>query len=107
MSDFRNNDPLYRDPNNPMTGNIGYEPAERRSTGWGWIAGAVFLVIVLALAFGAGHESNNSRVASNSPTPPAATHPLTVGPTATSPAPPAAPGLAPPPAPAPSPTPNQ
>jgi len=41
----------YRDPNDPMYGNPGYEPADRRtSTGWGWIAGAVFLVIVLALA---------------------------------------------------------
>jgi hypothetical protein len=105
MSDFRNSDPLYRDPNDPMTGNIGYEPASRGNTGWGWIAGAVFLVIVLALAFGAGHEpNNNSRVASNSPTPPAATHPLTLGPQRTNPAAPAAPGLTPPPAPPQSPT---
>ena len=43
----------YRDPNDPMYGNTGYEPADRRDgTSWGWIAGAVFLVIVLALAFG-------------------------------------------------------
>ena len=58
---------------NPMTGNVGYEPAYRRNAGWGWIAGAVFLVIVLALAFGVGHEPN-SRVASNTVPPPAATH---------------------------------
>ena len=46
----------YRDPNDPMFGNRGYAPADRTSTSWGWIAGAVFLVIVLALAFGVGHE---------------------------------------------------
>jgi hypothetical protein len=53
----------YRDPNDPMYGNRGYEPADRTGTSWGWIAGAVFLVIVLALAFGVGHEP--TRVASN------------------------------------------
>ena len=53
----------YRDPNDPMYGNRGYEPADRTGTSWGWIAGAVFLVIVLGLAFGVGHEP--SRVASS------------------------------------------
>ena len=54
----------YRDPNDPTSGTTGYEPADRRTgNGWGWVAGAVFLVIVLALAFGVGHEP--SRVASN------------------------------------------
>jgi hypothetical protein len=63
----------YRDPNDPMYGNRGYEPADRTSTSWGWIAGAVFLVIVLALAFGVGHEP--SRVASNNTATPQATAP--------------------------------
>jgi len=63
----------YRDPNDPMYGNRGYEPADRTSMSWGWIAGAVFLVIVLALAFGVGHEP--SRVASNNAAPPQATTP--------------------------------
>lgn len=85
MSDFR--DPLYRDLNNPMSGNVGYEPATGRNAGWGWIAGAVFLVIVLALAFGVGHAPD-SRVASNTMAP-ATTHPL---------APPAATNLGTPPA---------
>jgi len=40
-----------------MYGNRGYEPADRTGTSWGWIAGAVFLVIILALAFGALRRS--------------------------------------------------
>jgi hypothetical protein len=99
MSDFRNSDPLHRDPNDPKGGNVGYEPANRRDTaGWGWIAGAVFLAILVAIAFGLGHEPNN-RVASNDVTPPAAMHPLG--------APMTSPGLAPPPAQSPAPTPNR
>jgi hypothetical protein len=81
----------YRDPNDPMYGNTAYEPADRRSgTSWGWIAGAVFLVIVLALAFGAGHEP--SRVASNDTVPPQTTTPQTTTPMTPSPLP----GLTPP-----------
>ena len=82
----------YRDPNDPMHRNMGYEPAERGTgTSWGWIAGAVFLVIVLALAFGVGHEP--SRVASNNASPP---------PQTSAPAPSALPGLTPPPSEAPN-----
>ena len=64
-----------------------------RCTGmsWGWIAGAVFLVIVLAVALGVGHEP--TRVASNNATPPQTTAPA---------APPTMPGLTPPPSQAPS-----
>ena len=81
----------YRDPNDPMYRNMGYEPAERGTgTSWGWIAGAVFLVIVLALAFGVGHEP--TRVASNHASPPQTS----------APAPGTMPGLIPPPAQAPS-----
>jgi hypothetical protein len=76
----------YRDPNDPMYRNTAYEPAERSTgTSWGWIAGAVFLVIVLALAFGVGHEP--SRVASNNAIPPETS----------APAPSTMPGLTPPP----------
>jgi hypothetical protein len=76
----------YRDPNDPTYRNTGYEPAERSTgTGWGGIAGAMFLVIVLALAFGVGHEP--SRVASNSASPPETS----------APAPSTVPGLTPPP----------
>ena len=86
----------YRDPNDPMYGNLGYEPSDRRSnSGWGWIAAALFLVIVLAIGFGVAHEP--TRVASND-SPPAATH--MTPPATTNPG--SLPGLAPPPAPAPS-----
>ena len=73
----------YRDPNDPM---YGYEPADR-TMGWGWIVGAAFLVImILAVAFGVGHEP--TRVASNNATLPQTTAPA---------APPTMPGLIPPP----------
>jgi hypothetical protein len=90
MSDFRN----YNDPNDPLNRNMGYEP-EARDSAWGWIAVAVCLVIILAIAFGASREP--SRVASNDVAPPAATHPAGP-PNAANPA--APPGLVPPPAPA-------
>ena len=53
----------YRDRNDPL--NTSYEPVDNRGgTVWSWIAGAaVFLVIVVAVAFGVAHEP--SRVASN------------------------------------------
>jgi hypothetical protein len=40
---------------------------------WGWIAAAVFLVVVLAVAFGIGHQPNQV-TASNDVAPPAVTH---------------------------------
>jgi hypothetical protein len=88
----------YRDPNDPLMRNTAYEPASSTYSGWGWIAAAVFLVIVLALAFSIGREPN--RVAQND-TPPAATH-LAPPTGAMNPAR-AVPGLTPPPAPAPTP----
>jgi hypothetical protein len=92
----------YRDPNDPLYGNPGCEPAERRtSTGWGWIAGAVFLVIVLAVAFGVGHEP--TRVASNDTTQSAATRMAPPAGTMNPAAPSLVPGLAPPPATTPAP----
>jgi hypothetical protein len=94
MSDYRDNDPLF--------GNPSYEPAERRtSTGWGWIAGAVFLVIVLAVAFGVGHEP--TRVASNDTRQSAATRMAPPAGTMNPAAPSVVPGLAPPPATTPAP----
>jgi hypothetical protein len=100
MSDYRN---YGGDPNDPLNRNFGYEPATQGSA-WGWIIGAAFLVIVLALAFGMSHEPK--RVASNDATAPSATHPAT--PNGANPAQPAAPGLMPPAqAPAPSFAPNR
>jgi hypothetical protein len=90
----------YRDPNDPLMRNTAYEPAAGRTgTVWGWIAAAVFLVIILGIAFGVGHEPN--RFASNEAVPPPVTHPSPLAPPAatTNPARPMAPGLAPAPAP--------
>ena len=70
MSDYR--DPYARDPMDPA------EPTLRRSelrrssnSGLGWIAGALFLVVVLALIFGLGRSGDHT--ASNTSNPPAAT----------------------------------
>ena len=76
MSDYR--DPYSRDPMNQdafdPAGRPGMRNDIRRSnSGLGWIAGAVFLVVVLALIFGLGRNSNHT--ASTSPgSPPAATN---------------------------------
>jgi hypothetical protein len=92
----------YRDPIDPLYGNTGSERAERRTTaGWGWIAGAVFLVIVLAVAFGVGHEP--TRVASNDTTQSAPTRMAPPAGTTNPAAPSIVPGLAPPPATTPAP----
>jgi hypothetical protein len=65
MSDYYNSDdPWRRDAAYDLN-------ARRRGSAWGWIAGAVFLAIVLAIAFGAGH-SPNSQVATNNGTLPMA-----------------------------------
>jgi len=47
----------YRDRNDPLLRNTADEPLRRRhNAGWAWLAAAVSLVIVLAIAFGVGHE---------------------------------------------------
>jgi hypothetical protein len=101
MSDYRNSEFDYR--NDPLRRDPAYDPdARAMNATWGWIAAAVFIVVVLAVAFGIGHEPNQSgtNTASNDVMPPAATRmapPLT-------PASPAAPPAA---TPAPvTPTPN-
>jgi len=99
MSDYRNsefgNDPLRRDPP--------YDPdARAMNATWGWIAAAVFIVVVLAVAFGIGHEPGQSgtSTASNDVTPPAATR---MAPPLTPASPTAPPAVTPAPA---TPTPN-
>jgi len=74
MSDFRNSEFDYR--NDPMRRDPVYDPdARAMNATWGWIAAAVFIVVVLAVAFGIGHGPNQSgtNTASNDVTPPAAT----------------------------------
>lgn len=69
MSDFR-------DPNDPLRRDEVYDPNVRSSNAaWGWIAGIVFLGIIVALAFGVGKSPNHggTNVANNAP--PAASQP--------------------------------
>jgi hypothetical protein len=62
----------YRDPNDPTWRNAAYDPNARGySSTWGWVIGALFVLVVLVIAFGTKHEG--SQTASNDLTPPAAT----------------------------------
>jgi len=92
-------------PEDPFRRDDAYDPNVRGgSSAWGWIAAAVFLLAVLAVAFGIGHQAGQpgTNTASNEPNPPvtrmAPPEPSTVPPTATpapaNPAPPAAPAPA-------------
>jgi len=72
MSDYRNLD--YRDSNDPLRRDASYDPDSRAmKAAWGWIAAAVFVVVVLAVAFGIGHQPGPINTAANDITPPAAT----------------------------------
>jgi len=51
---------------------------------WGWIAGIVFLVVVLALVFGSGREGTRT---AGTTMPPASTAPSTTGSGSSSPSP--------------------
>lgn len=88
----------YRDPYDPLRPGTQYqyEPvSEGRHFSWGWIAGALVLVVLAALAFSVGHGP--IQTASNETAPPAANRlappPLTAAPR---PLNPAYPGLTPP-----------
>jgi hypothetical protein len=94
----------YRDPNDPTWRNAAYDPNARGySSTWGWVIGALFVLVVLVIAFGTKHEG--SQTASNEVTPPAATR---MAPSPSLTPPPAQPAPAPSPAnPAPAPKENQ
>jgi|HubBroStandDraft_2_1064218.scaffolds.fasta_scaffold07269_6 hypothetical protein len=91
MSDYRNYD--YGNPNDPLRGDPQFDPNARPpNPAWGWIAAAIFLVVVLAVAFGYGHKPGQlgTNTASNDIAPPAATHmtaPAPVPPPSATPAP--------------------
>jgi len=65
----------YRDPNDPLQRDTMYDPNVRSSNAaWGWIAGIVFLGIIVALAFGVGRSPNqNGTNVANNNAPPAQT----------------------------------
>ena len=104
MSDYRNMNFDFRDPDDPFRNDSKLDPNVRTANAaWGWIAAAVFLVIVLAAAFGFGHRpgQGGTNMASNmTPPAPSRVAPTTVLPPAATPAPAANP--APPIAPAPA-----
>jgi hypothetical protein len=59
----------YRDPNDPMWRDTPYTASERGySATWGWVAGAVFLVIVLAIALGVRNEPTHTAANDTAPT---------------------------------------
>ncbi len=61
----------YRSPNDPMGRNSPYDLNARQGGGWTWIAGAVLVIILVALAFGINHTPNNAGpnvAANNTPT---------------------------------------
>jgi cytoskeletal protein RodZ len=94
----------YRDPDFGNGNNMRADPDTRvANSAWGWIAGAVVLVVLLAVAFGIGHQpsQNGTETALNSPAqqssgtgmnrnnnPASAPAPHTTAPDATNPAPP-------------------
>jgi hypothetical protein len=90
MSDYRNYD--YRNPDDPLRTDPQLDPNVRPpSSTWGWVAAAIFVLVVLAVAFGYGHKPGQlgTNTASNE-APPAVTHmapPATVPPPSTTPAP--------------------
>jgi len=76
MSDYRNQDFNYQSPEDPLRREAKFDPdARAANAAWGWVAAAVFLVVVLAVAFGIGHQPGQigTHTASNDVTPPAAT----------------------------------
>jgi len=108
MSDYRNPDFNYQSPEDPMRDDAKFDPdARSANAAWGWIAAAVFLVVVLAVAFGIGHRPGQSgtNTAANDITPPAATHMAPPAGPSPSMIPPQTTTLAPLPAPAPAITP--
>ncbi len=66
MSDYRNSEYGYRNDEPP------YDPVARdMNATWGWIAAAVFIVVVLAVAFGVGHQPGQRTASNDIGSPPA------------------------------------
>jgi len=75
----------YDDPNDPLrrdrtVQNLPPDDSVTSNATWGWVAAAIFAVVVLFLAFTAGRE--NTQTASNAPPPGPAATPSTAGPPA-------------------------
>jgi|GEM_PF-1250874 len=93
MTDYRNPNDDYLNTQDPFRNDPKLDPNVRApNAAWGWIAAAVFLVVVLAVAFGFGHKPGQlgTNTASNDVTAPAANRmapPATVPPPSIAPAP--------------------
>lgn len=77
----------YRNPDAPPRRDFRYDSdARSMNATWGWVAAAVFLVVVLAVAFGVGHRPGplGTNTAANEASAPAATR---MAPPATNPGP--------------------
>jgi hypothetical protein len=99
MSDYRNLDSDYRDPEDQHRRDPRLDPdAPATNTMWGWVVGAVFVLAILAVVFGGGHQPAGTNTASND-VPPAMNR---MAPPAPMPTPSMAPTPATPIAPAPS-----
>jgi hypothetical protein len=93
MSDYRSSNYDYGNPRDPFRNDPQLDPNVRSpGAAWGWIAAAVFLVVVLAVAFGYGHKPGQlgTNTASNDITSPAVSPmgpPTILPPPSTAPAP--------------------
>jgi hypothetical protein len=77
MSDYRNLDLNYRDPEDPFRDDAKMDPdVGAANAAWGGIAAALLLAVVLAAAFGIGHRPGGigTNTASNYVMPPATIH---------------------------------
>jgi hypothetical protein len=108
MSDYRNSDFDPLNPDDSYRRNARMDPDVRAANVvWGWVAAAVFVVVVLAVAFGMTHQPGQigTNTAANDVTPPpAATRmaPPVAAPPTNKPATTMAPPISPAPAPAPA-----
>jgi hypothetical protein len=77
MTDYRNMDPDFHNPEDPFRRDPWLSSdAGPSNTAWGWVAAAVFVVALLAVGFGiwGKPQSNGVNTASNDQAPPAVTH---------------------------------
>jgi hypothetical protein len=90
MADYRNpNDPFYHDQ---LSTRRDVDPDARSyNATWGWIAGALFLVVILAIAFGVGREPTQTASNDVSPSAPVQMVPPAAAPNPAQPAPAPAP----------------
>lgn len=80
MSDFRN----YQDPNDPqrrdqMTQNLPRDDSMASNATWGWVAAAIFAVVVLFLAFTTGRDDQQTAANRDMSTPTTSSSPSTSG----------------------------